>query len=153
MAYRGCISRSPAASQNQLGRVKALCDLAHLASGVYCTMFIIINTNSINFYSFHFSFQCIINRGFLEISCLCTCTEIHTLDETMVTHTRVPMQITHNIRPTRNFMPRAVPSQPAKFELIFATKCLQCRDTKMSKSEKYLSNRAKFFYRIRKNFI
>ena len=31
---RGCASRSPEASQTQLGRVKAICDLARLASGI-----------------------------------------------------------------------------------------------------------------------
>ena len=31
---RGCASRSPDASQTQLGRVKAICDLARLASGI-----------------------------------------------------------------------------------------------------------------------
>ena len=77
----------PGASQNQLGRVKAICDLARLVSGVYCTIIIIHNTNLINFYNFHLSFQCIIKRGFLEIRCLCTCTKIHMLDETMFTHT------------------------------------------------------------------
>ena len=142
----------PAASQNQ-------CDLAHLASGVYCTIIIFNNTNLINF-SFQFSmryqtwflvntvsvhFQCVIKRGFSEVRCLCMCTEIHTLDETMFTHTRVPIQITH-IQPTHNLMLRAVLSQPAKFALIFEIKCLQCRDTKMSKSAKYLSNRANKFF-------
>ena len=67
---RGCASRSPAASQKQLGRVKAICDLARLASEVYCIIIIINNTNLINFYSFHLSFQCVIKRGFLEIRCL-----------------------------------------------------------------------------------
>ena len=32
--YRGCASRSPEASETQLGRVKAICDLARLASGI-----------------------------------------------------------------------------------------------------------------------
>ena len=86
---RGCASHSPVASQNQLGRVKAICDLARLASGVYCTIIIISNTSLINFYSFH----CVIKRGFLEIRCLCMCTEIHTLDETTFIHTRVPYKI------------------------------------------------------------
>ena len=31
---RGCASRSPEASQIQVGRVKAICDLARLASGI-----------------------------------------------------------------------------------------------------------------------
>ena len=31
---RGCASRSPEASETQLGRVKAICDLARLASGI-----------------------------------------------------------------------------------------------------------------------
>ena len=31
---RGCASRSPEASETQLGRVKAICDLARLASGM-----------------------------------------------------------------------------------------------------------------------
>ena len=31
---RGCASRSPEASQTQTGRVKAMCDLARLASGI-----------------------------------------------------------------------------------------------------------------------
>ena len=34
--FRDCATRSPVASQNQLGRVKAIWDLARLASGVYC---------------------------------------------------------------------------------------------------------------------
>ena len=96
---RGCASRLPAASQNQLGRVKAICDLARLASEVYCIIIIINITNLINCYSFHFSFQYVIKRGFLEIKCLYTCTEIHTLDEKM-------------LRTTHDFMQRAVPSQP-----------------------------------------
>ena len=33
-AIRGCASRSPEASQTHLGRVKAICDLARLASGI-----------------------------------------------------------------------------------------------------------------------
>ena len=32
--YRGCASRSPEASEIQLGRVKAICDLVRLASGI-----------------------------------------------------------------------------------------------------------------------
>ena len=71
---RGCASRTPATSQNQLWQVKATCDLARLASGGYCTIIIINNTNLINCYSFHFSFQCVIKCGFLEIRCLYTCT-------------------------------------------------------------------------------
>ena len=31
---RGCASRSPEASQTELWRVKAICDLARLASGI-----------------------------------------------------------------------------------------------------------------------
>ena len=54
------------------------------------------------------------------------------------THARVLIQITHSIRPTLDFMPRAFPSQPVKFSLIFAIECLQCRDTKMSKSAEVL---------------
>ena len=120
----------------------AICDLARLASGIYYTIIIINNTNLVHFYSFHFSFntleirclhfQCAIKRSFLEIMCLCT----RYMKQCF--HTRAPIQITH-IRPTRNFMPRSFPSQPAKFALIFAIKCLQCRDTKMSKSAKVLN--------------
>ena len=129
--YKGCAFRSPASSQNQVGSVKAICDLARMTS---CTIIIINNTNLINFYSF----QCVIKRGFLKIRCLCVCTHPHTLDEPMFTHTHVPISITYNIRPTRDFMPRAVPSQPSKFAPIFAIKCLQCRHTKMSKSAEVL---------------
>ena len=64
------LARSPAASQNQLGRVKVICYLARLASEVYCITIIINNTNLINFYSFHLSFQYVIKRDFLEIMCL-----------------------------------------------------------------------------------
>ena len=32
--FTGCASRSPEASQTQLRRVKAICDLARLASGI-----------------------------------------------------------------------------------------------------------------------
>ena len=60
----------PATSQIQLGRVKAICNLARLASEVYCIIIIINNPKLINFYSFHSSFQCVIKRGFLEIRCL-----------------------------------------------------------------------------------
>ena len=84
---RGCASRSPAANQNQLGRVKAICDLASLASEVYCKIIIINNTNLINFYSFHFSCQCVIKHGFLKIRCLWTCTEIHTNNEIHMKYT------------------------------------------------------------------
>ena len=38
LKFRGCASRSPAASQTQLGRVKAICDLARLASGIIVVM-------------------------------------------------------------------------------------------------------------------
>ena len=34
LVSRGCASRSPEASETQLGRVKAICDLARLASGI-----------------------------------------------------------------------------------------------------------------------
>ena len=44
-------------------RVKALSDLARLARGVYCTIIIINDTNLINFYSFHFGYQCVIKRA------------------------------------------------------------------------------------------
>ena len=71
------LAHSPAASQNQPGRVKAICYLARLASEIYCIIIIINNTNLINFYTnlinfytFHLSFQCVIKRGFSEIRCL-----------------------------------------------------------------------------------
>ena len=46
-------------------------------------------------------------------------------------------------------MPRAIPSQPAKFALILAMKCLQCHDTKIPK---YLSNRANMFLSYMEEF-
>ena len=50
-------------------RVKVICDLARLASEVYCIIIIINIANLINCYGFHFSFQYVIKRGFLEIRC------------------------------------------------------------------------------------
>ena len=61
---RGCAShsaRSLVANQNQLGRVKAIC--AWRVEFIVRTIIILNNTNSIYFYSFHFSFQCVLKRA------------------------------------------------------------------------------------------
>ena len=48
---RGCTSHSPEASQTQLGRVKSICDLARLASGIIVVISV-FNSFLINVFSF-----------------------------------------------------------------------------------------------------
>ena len=57
MENRGCTPHSPAASQNQLERVKAICELATLASGNHCTIIIINNTDLFIFLYFFTCFH------------------------------------------------------------------------------------------------
>ena len=62
--FRGCASRSPEASETQLGRVKAICDLARLASGII----VIISV-----------FNSLLNNVFCLCTALCSrmCTALH----------------------------------------------------------------------------
>ena len=57
---RGCAYRSPEASQTQLGRVKAICDLARLASGIIVVISV---------------FNSLLNNSV----CLCTAWHAHTV--------------------------------------------------------------------------
>ena len=47
----GCASHSPEASQTQLGRVKSICDLSRLASGIIVVISV-FNSLLINMFSF-----------------------------------------------------------------------------------------------------
>ena len=72
---RGCASRSPEASQTQLGRVKAICDLARLASGI---IVVISDFNSLLNIVFSFVYGMARTHGVL----LCVRHYTHTLSDT-----------------------------------------------------------------------
>ena len=54
LSFMGCASRSPEASQTQLGRVKAICNLARLASGIIVVISV-FNSLLNNVFSFVYS--------------------------------------------------------------------------------------------------
>ena len=72
---RGCTSRSPEASETQLGRVKAICDLARLASGI---IVVISDFNSLLNNMFSFVYVMARTHGVL----LCVRHYTHTLSDT-----------------------------------------------------------------------
>ena len=72
---RGCTSRSSEASQTQLGRVKAICDLARLASGI---IVVISDFNSLLNSVFSFVYGMTRPHGVL----LCIRYYTHTLSDT-----------------------------------------------------------------------
>ena len=72
---RGCASRSPEASQTQLGRVEAICDLARLASGIIVVISV-FNSLLNNVFSFVY--------GMARAHCVLLCVRhyTHTLSDT-----------------------------------------------------------------------
>ena len=75
---RGCTSRSPEASETQLGRVKAICDLARLASGIIVVISV---------------FNSLLNNVF----CLCTAWHAHTVFSYVYGTTRIRC-LTHKLQ-------------------------------------------------------
>ena len=75
-SFRGCASRSPEASQTQLGRVKAICDLARLASGIIVVISV-FNSLLNNVFSFVY---CMLARAHGVLLCVRHYT--HTLSDT-----------------------------------------------------------------------
>ena len=76
--YRGCASRSPEASETQLRRVKAICDLARLASGIIVVISV---------------FNSLLNNVF----CLCTAWHAHTVFSYVYCTTRIRC-LTHKLQ-------------------------------------------------------
>ena len=145
MLNRGCASSSPAVSQNQLGQVKAICDLARLASGVYCTIIIINNTNLINFLQFSMRYQ----TWFLGNK-----VHVHTLDETQCLHTHTCTHTNHAHTTVTRFCTASSPEPTGE---ICADICDQMSSMSWHKNVKTCRSTCQialiFFYRIWKNII
>ena len=76
--FRGCASRSPEASETQLGQVEAICDLARLASGIIVVISV---------------FNSLLNNVF----CLCTAWHAHTVFSYVYGTTRIRC-LTHKLQ-------------------------------------------------------
>ena len=68
-------------------RVKAICELAALASGIYCTIIIINNTDLFNF----FQFSCLFKMRYHATTCLVEISCVHAR-----LHAHVYLHITYN---------------------------------------------------------